>query len=55
MESPYSSLSTNERLRHLTMLGAAVKLGAQRDMSVLRHLALMSRSELMRPAAQAHR
>jgi hypothetical protein len=30
-------------------------LSMRRDMSALRYLALMSRIELMRPAAQAHR
>jgi hypothetical protein len=30
-------------------------LSAQRDMSALRYLALMSRIEVMRPAAQAYR
>jgi hypothetical protein len=30
-------------------------LSVGRDMSALRYLALMSRYELMRPAAQAHR
>ena len=37
------------------MLRAAVMLSVRRDMSALRYLALMSRSEPMRPAAQAHR
>jgi hypothetical protein len=32
-----------------------VMLSTRRAMSALRYLALMSRSELMRPAAQAHR
>jgi hypothetical protein len=37
------------------MLGAAVMLSLQRDMSALRYRALMSRFQLMRLAAQAHR
>ena len=39
----------------LTMLRAASKPSVRRDMSALRYLALMSRTELMRSAAQAHR